>query len=99
MQRSRVRFDVASMLYYREAVHRRLLAEGAFVARHLTFDASPKHGVEVYCIKERRLVLPGPSFSEWEHLPSSALGHGHAGAVDKSIGDIHCSFSVGRAKS
>ena len=88
LQRGRVRFDVAAMLWrrFQWACERRV------VFRYLAYDASPQGGVEVFATVERVVTLPAlgaPVEVHERRLPLVTLGHGRTTLSDKVQAHIH----------
>lgn len=90
LTRGRVKLDAASMLVQRRE-HRQ---PHESLWRYLTFDASPKGGMEIFAVKEMIVKNADRRTSEWRHLPLLSLGHGHCGALDKTVAIAHACFLV-----
>ena len=90
LQRARVRFDVATMLWRRSHWSRESQRTVKF--RYLSYDASPQGGVEVFATVERIVTLSGSGATpevEERRLPLVTLGHGRVALADKLHAHVH----------
>ena len=90
LERSRVRFDIACMLEWRE-----WYAENRPAYRYISIDASPQRpGVEILVQVERVILLKdiageGMPKVEVRRLPVVVLGHGKCGLADRVQASQH----------